>query len=88
MKKNESSEDLTGSGYAQLARFCENGREPLGSINIRSFLYQLSDYGLFKDDCAPWRKLGSVWGFPRLPTSLILVFHIYRVYRFPFHLNF
>jgi hypothetical protein len=44
--------DLFGSGYGLVARFCEHGYEPSGSIKGREFLDHLSDCQLLKEDSA------------------------------------
>jgi hypothetical protein len=32
---------------------CEHENEPLGSVNGGKFIYQLTDYQIFKEDSAP-----------------------------------
>jgi hypothetical protein len=80
LKKNETSQDLTVSGYDQMARLCENGNEPLGSIRAREYIYQLSNYRLLKDGCASRSQLFSV------SQRHFLVFHVFVCPSFSYYI--
>jgi hypothetical protein len=46
--------ETDGSGYRQVADYCEHGNEPSDSIKGREFLDSMSDYLLPKKGSAPW----------------------------------
>ena len=52
-----------------MAGFCDCGNEPSASINLRKFLYQLTNYDLLSDDSDPW----SSTGLRRLLTALFQI---------------